>query len=218
MRVRAAAWAVPLAMIAAAALTVVPADARPERLQWTHPDASDVTSFRLHWGASSRTYTTVVDVGVPPASGGVYSWTVEVPDGAPVYFAVTAFDARTGQSSVFSNERLRAPDDFDPDPPDPDPDPDPDPGPDPDPDPDPGPDPGPDPDPGPGPDPDPHDPPGPDENPDPVGPGDRPPSSGGALPGFATTPPPPLPEDLDPPTTPPSVPLGVPGQPQLVSE
>jgi hypothetical protein len=84
-----------------------PAEAGVETLRWTHPSAGGVTSFRVHWGTSSRVYSQVVDAGVPSPAAGVYTYTVSVPDDTTVYFAISAYDASTGLSSAFSNERVR---------------------------------------------------------------------------------------------------------------
>ena len=84
------------------------ASARQETLRWTHPAPETVDRFEIHWGLASRLYTSTVEVGVPEAVDGVYSYTLTVsPDDAIVYFAVTAVDADAGLVSEFSNERSR---------------------------------------------------------------------------------------------------------------
>lgn len=86
----------------------VEAQARTETLRWTHTDASTVTGFRVHWRAGSGS-TTTEDAGLPNRdSGGVYSYSLVVPDTADVYFYMTAYNAKNLSSNP-SNEICRGP-------------------------------------------------------------------------------------------------------------
>ena len=60
---------------------------------------SDLASFRIHYGTTSGTYTQVVDVLDPNATG----QTITGLSPNTYYFAVTAYDL-SGNESVFSNE------------------------------------------------------------------------------------------------------------------
>jgi hypothetical protein len=106
----------------AAALLLLPgvARARTETIRWTYSDPSRVTAFRIHLGASSGSYTSMLEVGKPTPSGGVYSVAVTVSDTQVVYSAVSAYNAT--QTSPLSNERRLDPPAAPP-PPDPPPDP-----------------------------------------------------------------------------------------------
>ncbi len=83
------------------------AQTRTETLRWTHPDPSDVVGFEVHYGPSSRSYTTTTDVALPPVLSGAYEVGIEVDADADVYFAVTAYSVEA--ASFFSNERCRGP-------------------------------------------------------------------------------------------------------------
>jgi hypothetical protein len=85
-----------------------PAAARVETLRWSHDGSGNVSSYRIHWGTSPGSYPQAVETGLPSSSGGVFTFSVVVPDDTTVYFAVSAFDRSTGLRSQFSNERVRA--------------------------------------------------------------------------------------------------------------
>ena len=89
--------------------TADPAAARVETLRWTHDGSGNVSSFRVHWGTSSGFYPQTIDAGIPTPSGGIYTFSVIVPDDVTVYFAVTARDNVNGLASPYSNERVREP-------------------------------------------------------------------------------------------------------------
>lgn len=91
-----------LALLACAAA----ASARSELLRWQHPDPSTVAGFKIYVGNASGSYQTTVDVGLPTASSGVYSYSIQVPDPDNVYVAVSAYGP-TGLEGVRSNEQLR---------------------------------------------------------------------------------------------------------------
>jgi hypothetical protein len=82
------------------------ASARSELLRWNHPDASTVAGFKVYVGNAPGSYQTVLDVGKPTAAGGVFSYSLQVPDPDSVYVAVSAYGP-TGLEGVRSNEQLR---------------------------------------------------------------------------------------------------------------
>ena len=84
------------------------AQARSERLRWTHPEPTAVAGFRLFWGTASGDYRWTLDVGIPEQDEtGAFVYYLEVADGAPVHVAVAAY--RSEITSPYSNERLRMP-------------------------------------------------------------------------------------------------------------
>jgi hypothetical protein len=78
--------------------TAIPAFAGDVNLKWDPPDIiTDVTGYRVHWGAASRVYSQSAD------AGNALFYTVKgLPDGV-YYFAVTAYNAAKYQS-LYSNE------------------------------------------------------------------------------------------------------------------
>jgi hypothetical protein len=113
-----------LAVLVAACLALpAGAWARTETIRWSYSDASRVTGFRVHLGASSGTYSSTLEVGKPSPVSGVYSVTVSVADGAVAYSAISAYNAT--QTSPYSNERRLDPPATTPPPPPPPPPPDP---------------------------------------------------------------------------------------------
>ena len=80
-----------------------PASARVETLRWSHPDPSMVGGFRIHYGTSSRTYIQTIDVGKPTPIGGVYTFSLSVPDADTVYVGATAYGSGF-PASDYSNE------------------------------------------------------------------------------------------------------------------
>jgi hypothetical protein len=107
---------------AATIVGLLPADAafaRTETIRWTHPDAARVTAFQIRIGSASGNYTSTVNAGKPTPSGGVYSTTVTVADGATAYAVIQATNAT--QQSVNSNERVLRPPTTPPPPPPPPP-------------------------------------------------------------------------------------------------
>lgn len=93
-------------------LLMVPASraaARTETLRWTQANPRNVKGFRIYWGTRSRHYTQSVDTGpIASSSSGVYTYSIDVPDSAVIYVAVTAYD-QAGRESAYSNERQRSP-------------------------------------------------------------------------------------------------------------
>jgi hypothetical protein len=95
-RGRRRAWA------AAAALALLASSARGETitLRWRHPAPERVVGFRVHIGPAPGEYTRTVDLGRPsPDAEGVFHAQIEVPDGAPVHVAISAYGAGGEESS-----------------------------------------------------------------------------------------------------------------------
>lgn len=85
------------------------AEARTENLRWTHPNPGEVQAFRVHLGAAPRSYTQTINIGLPtPDAAGVYTYSLQVPDGAVLFVAITAVGTTQLQSG-FSNEQVRRP-------------------------------------------------------------------------------------------------------------
>jgi hypothetical protein len=82
------------------------ASARSELLRWNHPDPSTVAGFKVYVGNASGTYQTTLDVGKPTPSGGVFSYSLQVPDPNTVFVAVSAYGP-TGLEGTRSNEQQR---------------------------------------------------------------------------------------------------------------
>ncbi|HEY8120033.1 MAG TPA: hypothetical protein VII78_01845 [Myxococcota bacterium] len=82
------------------------ASARSELLRWQHPNASAVAGFKVYVGSATGVYQTTLDVGMPTASAGVYSYSLQVPDGSTVFVAVSAYGS-TGLEGAKSNEQRR---------------------------------------------------------------------------------------------------------------
>lgn len=74
-------------------------------LSWTKPADEDLAGFKIYVGLSPGNYYTSVTLTNPQTGGGlIASWTLlDLPDGRPIYFAVSALDA-TGNESTKSNE------------------------------------------------------------------------------------------------------------------
>ncbi len=61
---------------------------------WT-PNVEPVSGYKIHFGTSSRGYTSVADVGLPEAVNGSIIYTLDVsnePSGTLYYFAATAYN------------------------------------------------------------------------------------------------------------------------------
>lgn len=82
------------------------ADARTERLRWTHPDPSSVDRYTIHVGSASGQYDVTQDVVAPPTDvdNNFYA-DVTVADDATVFVAVSAWGS--GLESPLSNEGRR---------------------------------------------------------------------------------------------------------------
>lgn len=82
------------------------ADAREELIEWDYSDRSSIAGFEILVGSSSRIYGDPIDVVLASESGGVFFYTLTVPDDQPAYIAVRAY-ASDGRTSPLSNERFR---------------------------------------------------------------------------------------------------------------
>ena len=97
---RAVAFAALLLLVASAAA------ARTELLRWQHPNPASVAGFKVYVGNAAGVYQTTLDIGMPTASGGVFSYSLQVPDANSVYIRVSAYGP-TGLEGAKSNEQLR---------------------------------------------------------------------------------------------------------------
>jgi hypothetical protein len=93
-------------LAAACLLVAAAASARTEQLRWQHPAATTVAGFKVYVGNAPGVYQTTLDVGMPPAASGVYTYSLQVPDANTVYVAVSAYGP-TGLEGVKSNEQRR---------------------------------------------------------------------------------------------------------------
>ena len=91
------------ALVALAVGCAAAANARTEVLRWQHPNPTAVAGFRVLVGNASGSYQTTLDVGLPTPSGGVYSYSLQVPDPNTVFVVVSAYGP-TGNESPRSNE------------------------------------------------------------------------------------------------------------------
>ena len=82
------------------------ASARTELLRWQHPSPSTVAGFKIYVGNAPGIYQTTLDAGMPTASGGVYSYSLQVPDANTVYVSVSAYGS-SGLEGAKSNEQQR---------------------------------------------------------------------------------------------------------------
>lgn len=85
------------------------AEARVETLRWSHSRVADVDGFKVHTGSSAGSYTTMINVGKPSSSNGVFSFNLNVADNATVYVAVTAYGAGFLESFHSSAKKLAPP-------------------------------------------------------------------------------------------------------------
>lgn len=100
-------YALSICVVLTAALGAT-AQTRTETLRWSHPDPSEVVSYRVHYGPTSRSYDHFVDLPTPSAEGGVFAYDLEVDAASDVWVAVTALNEDF--ESFFSNESCRGPD------------------------------------------------------------------------------------------------------------
>lgn len=78
------------------------AQAKDVTFWWKPNTEPDVLGYKIHYGPSSRSYTKVVDAGLPEIKDGVMQYTVtDIPEVA-TFYAVTAYD-KTSESG-YSNE------------------------------------------------------------------------------------------------------------------
>ena len=101
-------WSASAALAAAvAAATAVHADT--VTLRWRYAAPARVAGFRVHFGKSPDALTHSIDLSqLRPDAAGIFRARVELPDGEPVYVAVSAYDA-SGAESPRSTAWLRTP-------------------------------------------------------------------------------------------------------------
>jgi hypothetical protein len=98
--------ALAIALVAASLSLASAASARTEQLRWSHSNVASVAGFRVYVGNATGVYQTTLDVGMPTASGGVFTYALSVPDSNTVFVAVSAYGP-TGLESPRSNEQRR---------------------------------------------------------------------------------------------------------------
>jgi len=97
-------WLRRAAVVALALAFASAASARSELLRWQHPDPTTVAGFKVYIGNATGVYQTTLDVGMPTASNGVFSYSLQVPDANTVFVVVSAYGP-TGLEGVKSNEK-----------------------------------------------------------------------------------------------------------------
>lgn len=99
-------------LVAALSLSLASATAvRAEgvTLRWRHAASTPAAGFRVHFGKSPAVLPHSIDLGrLEPDADGVFRARVELPDGEPVYVAISAYDAK-GAESPRSRAWLHAP-------------------------------------------------------------------------------------------------------------
>ena len=97
------------AALAVALGAVTAAQADTVTLHWRHAAPARAAGFRVHFGEAPNALTHSIDVGqLRPDAEGVFRARVELPDGEPVYVAVSAYDA-SGAESPLSKTWRRVP-------------------------------------------------------------------------------------------------------------
>ena len=85
------------------------AEARVVTLLWSHPTPANVAGFNLHYGTSSGSYSTTVNIGKPAASGGVFTHDLTVGDTVTVYVALSAYGTGYTESFLSNQKTFSAP-------------------------------------------------------------------------------------------------------------
>jgi hypothetical protein len=86
------------------------AEARQETIRWTHPLAGQVASFHVFVGSAPGAADVLSrDVGLPAASGGVYSITLDLATEETVYVRMTAVNASSVHSRPSNEVSLAVP-------------------------------------------------------------------------------------------------------------
>jgi hypothetical protein len=97
------------ACVLALAAATGAARAESVTLRWRHATPTPAAGFRVYFGSSPAVLSHQIDVGrLEPDADGVFHARVELPDGEPVYVAVSAYDV-DGRESPRSQAWLRAP-------------------------------------------------------------------------------------------------------------
>ncbi|WP_051305917.1 fibronectin type III domain-containing protein [Desulfogranum mediterraneum] len=98
--------------------TTPPPDAESATFSWLPNTETSLAGYRIHYGTSSRAYTTTLDIGKPQAvNGRIYATVNNLTPGDTLYFAATAYDDQ-GTGSSFSQEAIWNPTDTKTPPPD----------------------------------------------------------------------------------------------------
>ena len=93
--------------VALAAATAAQADT--VTLRWRYAAPARVAGFRVHFGKTPGALTHRIDLHqLRPDAAGIFRARVELPDGEPVYVAVSAYDT-SGTESPRSRPWLRTP-------------------------------------------------------------------------------------------------------------
>ncbi len=72
---------------------------------WLPNQEATVTGYKIHYGTTSRSYDSFVDVGNPaPVNGRIQGTVTGLIDGTTYYFAVTAYDSVNNLESDYSTE------------------------------------------------------------------------------------------------------------------
>jgi len=78
-------------------------------LRWRHAASTPAAGFRVHFGKSPAVLPHSIDLGhLEPDAAGIFRARIELPDGEPVYVAISAYDA-SGAESPRSRAWLRSP-------------------------------------------------------------------------------------------------------------
>ncbi len=84
--------------------TTPPPSSGQAEFSWLPNTEPTLAGYRIHYGTTSGSYTTTIDVGLPqPVDGRVYGTVTGLTEGATYYFAATAYDTN-GQESDYSTE------------------------------------------------------------------------------------------------------------------
>ncbi|MEZ4333827.1 MAG: VCBS repeat-containing protein [Myxococcota bacterium] len=90
---------------ALATLVASPAAAalREYRMQFQPSPSAGVTGYTMHLGTSSGNYQAQFDLGLPPASGGVVNYALDLEDSVELFVALRAYGS-AGNVSAYSSE------------------------------------------------------------------------------------------------------------------
>ena len=71
---------------------------------WLPNSEPNLTGYKIYYGTASRTYTNILDIGLPdPVDGRIHGTVTALTPGETYYFAATAYDS-TGAESDYSDE------------------------------------------------------------------------------------------------------------------
>ena len=91
-------WPLSAALVLSLALGTA-ARAESVTLRWRHAASTPAAGFRVHFGKSPAVLPHSIDVGhLEPDAAGIFRARVELPDGEPVYVAISAYDAQGAES------------------------------------------------------------------------------------------------------------------------